>query len=115
MVKDFFTPCNYNFLNQLDLDLGSAGPVLLPVTPGRIVSGGKEGVLYVLSPRTWGNIVAQPHGAELPERKRRAAGPGFRCCRPTMARPTMATSTARRCSGRDPTRRAFMRGARTAN
>jgi len=49
VVKDFFTPCNFQFLNQLDLDLGSGGPVLLPGTPSRIVGGGKEGVLYVLS------------------------------------------------------------------
>ena len=47
-VKDFFTPCNLKFLNDNDLDVGSGGPVLLPGTPGRIVSGGKEGVLYVL-------------------------------------------------------------------
>ena len=47
-VKDFFTPCNVKFLNDNDLDVGSGGPVLLPVNPGRIVSGGKEGVLYVL-------------------------------------------------------------------
>jgi hypothetical protein len=48
VVKDYFTPCNFPFLNQLDLDLGSGGPVLLPGTPSRIVSGGKQGVLYVL-------------------------------------------------------------------
>ena len=60
VVKDYFTPCNYNFLNQLDLDLGSAGPVLLPVTPGRIVSGGKEGVLYVLSALNMGKYVPSP-------------------------------------------------------
>ena len=114
VVKDYFTPCNFNFLNQLDLDLGSAGPVLLPVTPGRIVSGGKEGVLYVLSARTWGNM--------CPARRRLIARTETRCSSsrlsmriPTMDRLTMATSTARRCSGRGPTRRASMRGARTAN
>lgn len=47
-VEDFFAPCNMKFLNDIDLDLGSAGPLLLPVTPPSIVSGGKEGRLYVV-------------------------------------------------------------------
>ncbi len=59
-VKDFFTPCNFKFLNQLDLDLGSGGPVLLPVSPPRIVGGGKEGVLYLLSQTNLGKYVASP-------------------------------------------------------
>jgi hypothetical protein len=48
-VKDHFTPCNVKFLNVNDLDLGSAGPVLIPDDPPRIVTGGKEGILYVLN------------------------------------------------------------------
>jgi len=48
-VEDYFTPCNVNFLNTNDLDLGSSGPLLVPDTPARIVGGGKEGVLYVVS------------------------------------------------------------------
>jgi hypothetical protein len=59
-VADSFTPCNQKFLNDRDLDLGSAGPVLLPVAPGRIVSGGKEGVLYVLSLDHMGKYIASP-------------------------------------------------------
>jgi hypothetical protein len=58
VVKDYFTPCNFAFLNQRDLDLGSGGPVLLPTSPARIVSGGKEGVLYVLSATNMGKHVA---------------------------------------------------------
>jgi hypothetical protein len=58
VVKDFFTPCNFKFLNDTDLDVGSAGPLLLPVTPGRIVSGGKEGVLYVLPQTDMGKHAA---------------------------------------------------------
>jgi outer membrane protein assembly factor BamB len=57
VVKDFFTPCNFKFLNQLDLDLGSAGPVLIPDSPQRIISGGKEGVLYLLSATNMGKYV----------------------------------------------------------
>jgi outer membrane protein assembly factor BamB len=59
-VEDSFTPCNFGFLNSLDLDLGSAGPVLLPVNPRRIISGGKEGVLYVLSQDNMGRFAASP-------------------------------------------------------
>jgi hypothetical protein len=60
VVKDFFTPCNHAFLNQLDLDLGSAGPVLLPGAPARIISGGKEGVLYLLSRGAMGKHAPSP-------------------------------------------------------
>jgi outer membrane protein assembly factor BamB len=59
-VKDYFTPCNFKFLNDNDLDLGSAGPVLLPGTPERIVSGGKDGVLYVLSRTDMGKFGSTP-------------------------------------------------------
>jgi hypothetical protein len=60
VMKDYFTPCNFKFLNQLDLDLGSGGPVLLPDSPARIVSGGKEGVLYVLAQADLGKYRASP-------------------------------------------------------
>ena len=57
VLKDSFTPCNFAFLNEKDLDLGSSGPVLIPGTPARIVGGGKEGVLYVLSATNMGKHV----------------------------------------------------------
>jgi hypothetical protein len=60
VVQDFFTPCNQQFLNQTDLDVGSAGPLLVPDTPPRIVSGGKEGVLYVLSAASLGKYAPSP-------------------------------------------------------
>jgi hypothetical protein len=56
LVKDYFTPCNVNALNGKDLDLGSAGPMLVPNEPARILGGGKEGVLYVLSPANMGKF-----------------------------------------------------------
>jgi hypothetical protein len=59
VVKDYFTPCNVNFLNATDLDLGSAGPLLIPDAP-RIVTGGKEGVLYVLDRDNFGKHVPGP-------------------------------------------------------
>ncbi|HEV7881915.1 hypothetical protein [Bradyrhizobium sp.] len=55
-VTDYFTPCNIDALNSKDLDLGSAGPVLIPGEPARIVGGGKEGVLYVLSRENMGKF-----------------------------------------------------------
>lgn len=60
VVKDFFTPCNQKFLNDVDLDLGSAGPVLVPGAPARILGGGKEGVLYLIAPANMGKYVSSP-------------------------------------------------------
>ena len=48
---DWFTPADVTKLNILDIDLGSAGPMLLPDSPGvqEMVGGGKEGKLYLVS------------------------------------------------------------------
>lgn len=46
-LKDWFAPDNYQYLNDLDQDLGSSAPVVLPGTD-LLVGGGKEGVLYVV-------------------------------------------------------------------
>jgi regulation of enolase protein 1 (concanavalin A-like superfamily) len=52
-VADWFTPYNQQYLNSVDLDFGSAGMLLLPDQPGTyphlIVTGGKEGKIYVLN------------------------------------------------------------------
>jgi hypothetical protein len=45
-VVDWFTPWNHEFLDKRDIDLGSAGPVLLP--GGLLIGGGKEGKLYIV-------------------------------------------------------------------
>jgi outer membrane protein assembly factor BamB len=42
-----FTPANVDALTLLDIDLGSAGPMLLPGTK-QLVGGGKQGRLYLL-------------------------------------------------------------------
>ncbi|WP_321470180.1 hypothetical protein [uncultured Paludibaculum sp.] len=47
VVKDWFTPDNYQYLNDVDNDLGSSAPIPLPGT-GLLIGGGKEGVLYVM-------------------------------------------------------------------
>jgi hypothetical protein len=53
-VLDFFTPYDQQFLDDVDLDLGSGGPMLLPTqragAPHRhlLTLVGKEGVIYLL-------------------------------------------------------------------
>ncbi len=42
-----FTPSNVSYLNYYDLDISSAGPLQIPGS-GLLVSGGKEGVIYLL-------------------------------------------------------------------
>jgi hypothetical protein len=52
-VLDYFTPQNQLQLMQQDLDLGSAGPLILPDQPGlyphELVAGGKQGTLYLIN------------------------------------------------------------------
>jgi hypothetical protein len=52
-VLDFFTPYNQKQLAQADLDLGSAGPLILPDQPGlyphELIAGGKQGTLYLVN------------------------------------------------------------------
>ena len=49
---DYFTPSDQAFLDQLDVDIASGAPLLLPDQPGphvhELIGGGKEGTLYVL-------------------------------------------------------------------
>jgi len=53
-VRDSFTPCEQALLDKCDLDLGSAGPLLLP--HGQLVMGGKSGNLYLLSTSALGGF-----------------------------------------------------------
>jgi hypothetical protein len=53
-VVDYFTPFNQRSLNRTDLDLGSAGPVLLPAT-SYLLGGGKEGWMYLLDRNKMGH------------------------------------------------------------
>jgi hypothetical protein len=52
-VLDYFTPYNQKDLSTQDLDLGSAGPLVLPDQPGlyphELVVGGKQGTLYLVN------------------------------------------------------------------
>jgi uncharacterized protein (TIGR03437 family) len=63
-LADFFTPFNYASLNQSDLDVGSAGVVLLPDEAGSsqhshlMVGAGKEGRIYLLDRDNLGRVQA---------------------------------------------------------
>jgi outer membrane protein assembly factor BamB len=76
-LQDTFTPANFEYLNKLDLDLGSGNPVVFPFEQGTLAAVvGKESVIYLLdagnlggtdhhtalytSPR-WGNDEAKLH------------------------------------------------------
>ena len=54
---DFYTASNYNTLNAGDTDFGSGGPSLLPGY-NLLVTGGKEGRLYLLNTNNLGGLVA---------------------------------------------------------
>ncbi len=61
IVKDWFTPYNQACLNSDDLDLGAAGPALLPdgISPKKLLAGGsKEGRLYLVDRDNMGHFVA---------------------------------------------------------
>ncbi len=62
-VSDFFTPSTYQYDNDHDQDLGSAGVVLLPQAAGTYqvaVGGGKRGITYLLDQQHLGGV--QPPG-----------------------------------------------------
>ncbi len=50
---DSYTPANYQYLQDNDLDLGSSAPAILPPAPGKYphlaVQGGKDGVLRLIN------------------------------------------------------------------
>lgn len=61
-VKDFWTPSDQSFLDDNDLDFGSAVPV--PVLNDEFLFvGGKEGTLYLLNATALGGYNATNHDA----------------------------------------------------
>ena len=54
-VDSWFTPFNYPTLEQSDIDLGSAGILLIPGTT-LAMSGGKQGILYVVNRDNMGGL-----------------------------------------------------------
>jgi hypothetical protein len=62
-VLDYFTPYNQKQLSTQDLDLGSAGILVLPDQPGlyphEMVAGGKQGTLYLVNRDNEGQFDAE--------------------------------------------------------
>jgi len=87
VVEDSFTPNNYAYLNDYDLDLGDAGALLFTSTntaaPNLLVAAGKGGMVYVLNRASLGGFNGTNSGAvqiftETPQGC--GAGPGQRQC-----------------------------------
>jgi uncharacterized protein (TIGR03437 family) len=63
-VMDYFTPFNASLLDTKDIDLGSSGALLLPDSAGTpqhphlLVTGGKEGRIYVIDRENMGHFSA---------------------------------------------------------
>lgn len=55
-VASYFTPYNYQFLNDNDLDYGGMGALLIP-NSGLFLTGGKDGNLYLLNKDDMGGIL----------------------------------------------------------
>jgi uncharacterized protein (TIGR03437 family) len=55
-VTDWFTPDNWQVLDDMDNDFGSCGPVL--TNAGTVIAGGKEGILHILDPQNMGHSQA---------------------------------------------------------
>ncbi len=54
-LASWFTPNNYDYLNEIDLDLGSAGLLLIPNT-SLLFSGGKQGYIYLANRDNLGGL-----------------------------------------------------------
>jgi uncharacterized protein (TIGR03437 family) len=54
-LTDWFAPSNVQTLNGSDDDLGAMGPMLIPNT-GFVVTGGKQGIVYLLDQTKLGNL-----------------------------------------------------------
>jgi uncharacterized protein (TIGR03437 family) len=63
-VLDWFTPDNWQDLNDRDDDLGSCGPILIPGTD-LLVTGSKRGAVYLLDRRNLGRLV--PGNTQIPQ------------------------------------------------
>jgi hypothetical protein len=82
-VVDWFTPFDQDMLNMRDRDLGSSGVVLLPDqvsgTPHLLVSGGKEGRLYLVNRDFMGHFCASCTMLDTNVLQTFMASPGFFC------------------------------------
>jgi hypothetical protein len=74
-VSDWFTPYNQYLLSQADHDLGSMGVLLIPGTD-YLVTGGKQGVLYLID-KTKMTHYNGPNGPDLVEQSFAASPDGL--------------------------------------
>jgi hypothetical protein len=61
VVDDYFTPHDYEDLNERDADIGSTGPLLIPRL-NVLVCGSKIGILYLLDPNKLGHMTPNDGG-----------------------------------------------------
>ena len=61
-IDDYFTPHDYEALNERDADLGSTGPMLVPGTH-LLVAGSKKGIIYLFDTRKLGKLTPDDSGA----------------------------------------------------
>ena len=61
VMDDYFTPHDYQALNDRDADLGSTGPMLIPGT-NFLIAGSKKGILYVFDSKKLGHMTENGDG-----------------------------------------------------
>lgn len=61
VMDDYFTPHDYQALNDRDADLGSTGPMLVPGT-NFLIAGSKKGIVYVFDTSKLGHMTANDDG-----------------------------------------------------
>ena len=61
VVADYFTPSDFQQLNNHDADLGSTGPMLVPGT-SLLIAGSKNGIVYVFDTAKLGHMTAKAEG-----------------------------------------------------
>ena len=60
-MDDYFTPHDYDAMNDRDVDLGSTGPLLIPGSD-MLVAGSKKGTVYLLDKNKLGRLTANDAG-----------------------------------------------------
>jgi hypothetical protein len=63
-LADWCTPQNWEQLYENDLDVSASGPILIPYTD-YLVTGGKEGVLYLLHRSQMGRLQGSDSGGAV--------------------------------------------------
>jgi outer membrane protein assembly factor BamB len=61
VLDDYFTPSDFQQLNDRDVDLGSTGPMLAPGT-NLLIAGSKKGIVYLFDTAKLGHMTANAEG-----------------------------------------------------